>query len=126
MEQRFAPALEKLQKLFEDATIFLQVPIRFALIGGLAVSAWGVVRATQDIDLLADSDPRPLRNPTLQRRLGAFLEQQGCIAEWRAGGSDDPIPLLLRLGLPRRVERERERKSAGPIGDGWKPLPIFS
>jgi hypothetical protein len=101
MEQRFAPALEKLRKLFEDATIFLQVPIRFALIGGLAVSAWGVVRATQDIDLLADRDPRPLRNPTLQRRLGTFLEQRGCVAERRAGESDDPIPLLLRLGLPR-------------------------
>lgn len=101
MERRFAPALDTLRKLFEAASLSVQVPIRFALIGGLAVSAWGVVRATQDIDLLADSSPSPLRNLALRRHLGAFLDQQGCTAEWRVGEPDDPIPLLLRLGLPR-------------------------
>lgn len=101
MERRFAPALDTLRKLFEAASLSVQVPIRFALIGGLAVSAWGAVRATQDIDLLADSSPSPLRNLALRRHLGAFLDQQGCTAEWRIGDPDDPIPLLLRLGLPR-------------------------
>jgi predicted nucleotidyltransferase len=28
--------------------------IRFVLIGGLAVNAWGVVRATRDVDIVAD------------------------------------------------------------------------
>lgn len=100
MEQRFGPALDELWKLFEGASASLQIPIRFALIGGLAVSAWGVVRATQDIDLLAGSDPSPLSNLTFRRQLQKFLEQQGCTAEWRVGDPDDPIPLLLHLGLP--------------------------
>lgn len=101
MEQRFAPALRTLRRLFEDASVSIQVPIRFAVIGGLAASAWGVVRATEDIDLLADSNPSPLRNLPLRRDFGAFLEQRGCTAEWRVGEPDDPIPLLLRIGLPR-------------------------
>lgn len=101
MEQRFAPALRKLQKLLQDASLALQIRIRFALIGGLAVAAWGVVRATQDIDLLADSNPSPLKNTDLQRRLERFLERRSCRAEWRVGGIDDPIPLLLRVEMPR-------------------------
>jgi hypothetical protein len=103
MERRFAPALRTLQKLFRDASHALQIPIRFALIGGLAVSAWGIVRATQDIDFLADSDPSPLRDLALRGRLQKFWEQRGSAVEWRSGGADDPIPLLLRLGLPRRA-----------------------
>jgi len=49
MEPRFAPALRTLGKLFQQASTALTIPIRFALIGGLAVSVWGIVRATQDI-----------------------------------------------------------------------------
>lgn len=101
MEQRFAPALRTLQKLLRDASLALQIPIRFALIGGLAVSAWGVVRATQDIDLLADSTPSPLRDLALRGRLQRFWEDRGCTVEWRVGATDDPIPLLLRLEMPR-------------------------
>ena len=43
MEQRLGPALVELNELLEKASI------QFALIGGLAVSAWGIIRATQDI-----------------------------------------------------------------------------
>lgn len=100
MEQRFAPALRTLQQLLRDASISLQTPIHFALIGGLALSAWGVVRATQDVDLLADSNPSPLRDLMLRGRLQRFLERRRCRAEWRVGEPDDPIPLLLRLNLP--------------------------
>lgn len=101
MEQRFAPALRTLHRLLRDASTVLQTPIHFALIGGLALSAWGVVRATQDVDLLADSSPSPLRNLTLRGRLQRFLERRRCRVEWRVGEPDDPIPLLLRLRLPR-------------------------
>jgi len=101
MEQRFAPALKKIQELLEAASRQLTTPIRSALIGGLAVSAWGVVRATQDIDFLADSDPSPLGNTKLRTDLKKFIEQQRCHAEWRVGEPDDPIPLLLRIKLPR-------------------------
>ena len=57
MEPRFARSLRALQKLLRDASSELRLPLRFGLIGGLALSAWGVVRATEDIDLLADSTP---------------------------------------------------------------------
>jgi hypothetical protein len=57
------------------------------------------VRATQDIDLLADSDPSPIRTPRLRDDLKRFFEAKRCTVEWRFGDSDDPIPLLLRLNL---------------------------
>jgi hypothetical protein len=60
----------------------------YALIGGFAVSAWGVARATQDIDLavaLGTSDPY-----VLATRLGATYEP---------GGIDDPLQGVFRLNL---------------------------
>lgn len=101
MEQRFAGALHDLQKLLLDASLDLKIPIRFALIGGLAVSAWGVVRATEDVDFLADSSPSPLRNLAVRHAMQKRIEGRGYTAEWRVGGTDDPIPLLLRVGMPR-------------------------
>lgn len=80
MEQRFARALRKLQRLLRDASLSFQSPIRFALIGGLAVATWGAIRATQDIDLLADSDPSPLKDLDYRDRLETFLERRGCQA----------------------------------------------
>lgn len=106
MEQRFVSALRRLHRLFEDASTELQTTIRFALIGGLAISAWGAVRATQDIDLLADSDPSPISDRHLRDALAKYLAKRNCVIEWRIGAADDPIPLLLKLGLPgarRRV-----------------------
>lgn len=100
MEQQFEHALRTLQKHLSDASGDLGISIRFALIGGLALSAWGVVRATADIDLLAHSDPSPLRNSGLRDRMKGFLEARRCTVEWRTGDPDDPVPLLLRIGLP--------------------------
>jgi hypothetical protein len=54
MEQQLAPALGRLRILLEEASTALHIPVTFALIDGPAISAWGAVRATQDIDLLAD------------------------------------------------------------------------
>ncbi len=99
MEQPFARAVTRLQKLVEAASVELQIRIRIALIGGLAVSAWGPIRATQDIDLLADSDPSPIGSRSVRDNLQKFFEAKDCAVEWRIGNSDDPIPLLLRLHL---------------------------
>ncbi len=66
--------------------------IAHALIGGLAVAAWGAPRATEDIDLLADATRSP--------QLDTTLRQAGFEPEWRRGGPDDPVPLLLRLTQP--------------------------
>jgi hypothetical protein len=60
----------------------------YALIGGSAVSAWGVARATQDIDLavaLGTSEPQALAT-----YLGATYEP---------GGIDDPLRGVFRLNL---------------------------
>ena len=106
MEQQLAPALGRLRNLLEEASTALHIPLTFALIGGLAISAWGAVRATQDIDLLADSDPSPISDRDLRDALAKFLAKRNCAIEWRIGAADDPIPLLLKLGLPgarRRV-----------------------
>ncbi|HEX9144484.1 MAG TPA: hypothetical protein VGA09_09455 [Candidatus Binatia bacterium] len=99
MEQPFARVVDRLQKLLEAASVELQIRIRIALIGGLAVSAWGAIRATQDVDLLADSDPSPIASRSVCDDLQRFFEKKHCSVEWRAGDPDDPIPLLLRLNL---------------------------
>ncbi|MEO7197127.1 MAG: nucleotidyl transferase AbiEii/AbiGii toxin family protein [Solirubrobacterales bacterium] len=35
--------------------------VRFVLIGGLALNAWGVIRGTKDIDVVVDRDPQNVR-----------------------------------------------------------------
>lgn len=100
MAARFAAALRNLSRLFQRTATAGVTEVRFALIGGLAVSAWGHVRATQDIDVLADSTPSPVQEIAIRKTLATFWEAQGCVVEWRSGAADDPIPLLLRLTLP--------------------------
>lgn len=95
------PALVELNELLANASKELHASIQFALIGGLAVAAWGVIRATQDIDVLANSDRIPLVNTRLRNELKDFLDRNGWRAEWRVGDADDPIPLLLRVNLPQ-------------------------
>jgi hypothetical protein len=62
----------------------------FALIGGLAVSAWSPPRATQDVDLLVLIDSNNLNH------LVKALCDAGINAELRRGGVDDPVPCLIR------------------------------
>ncbi len=71
------------------AAVFQERGVLYALMGGLAVAAWGAPRATEDIDLLADVSP--------SAELDRALRAAGFEAEWRRGAADDPIPLLLRL-----------------------------
>lgn len=61
----------------------------YALVGGFAVSAWGVARATRDIDLavaLGATDPA---------RLAAYLK-----ASYHPGDPDDPLRGVFRVELP--------------------------
>jgi len=99
MDQRFAPALSEFHRLFAQCGTQLKLDLRFALLGGLAVSTWGVIRATQDIDFIADCDPSPIGNIALRDNIQRFLKAQDSSAEWRVGGADDPIPLLLHVVL---------------------------
>jgi hypothetical protein len=105
MDPRLAPALRKLNRLLAGAAVDLNAQLRFALLGGLAVSTWGVMRATQDIDFLADCDPSPIRDVTLRDKMAKFIEGQNCRADWRVGDYDDPIPLLLKIELPGALGR---------------------
>jgi predicted nucleotidyltransferase len=81
-----APFEEVLERV---VGVFERTGIAHALIGALAVAAWGAPRATEDIDLLADAAP--------SARLDAALGEAGFVPEWRRGDADDPVPLLLRL-----------------------------
>jgi hypothetical protein len=101
MEPRFLPALSKMHKIFLAVSRELRTPVNHALIGGLSVAAWGMVRATEDLDFLADSDPSPIGDLNLRDLLRGSLERQRCRVEWRVGDHDDPVPLLLRIDLPR-------------------------
>jgi len=100
MDLRLAPALRELNRLLAAAALELNTHLRFAVLGGLAVATWGVIRATQDIDFLADSDPSPIQSLALRDKLAKFIERQNSRADWRIGDYDDPIPLLLRIELP--------------------------
>ncbi|MFO0701343.1 MAG: hypothetical protein U0236_19145 [Nitrospira sp.] len=60
----------------------------YALIGGFAVSAWGVARATQDIDLAV------ALGPSEPQALAAYLE-----ATYEPGDIDDPLRGVFRLTL---------------------------
>lgn len=60
----------------------------YALIGGFAVSAWGVARATQDIDLAV------ALGPSEPQALAEYLE-----ATYEPGDIDDPLRGVFRLNL---------------------------
>jgi len=138
MDLRLAPALRELNRLLAAASLDLNTQLRFALLGGLAVSTWGVMRATQDIDFLADSDPSPLQNLALRDNLANFIERQNCRADWRVGDYDDPIPLLLKIELPaalsnvgadilwahKRWQREALQRAIDVDVDGTK-IPVL-
>ena len=48
------PSFDELLRRLVDAQV------RFVLVGGLAVNAWGVVRGTKDVDIVVDRDPANL------------------------------------------------------------------
>ena len=49
------PAFDQLLRRLVEADV------KFVLIGGLAVNAWGVVRGTKDVDIVVDADPANLK-----------------------------------------------------------------
>lgn len=67
--------------------------VRFVVVGGLAVNAWGHLRGTQDVDLVPDPDPENLRRlATLMVELGGSVE----VAEGRLAPS--AVSTFLRAG----------------------------
>lgn len=67
-----SPEPFQLQALLER---LIEAEIRFVLVGGLAVGAWGYVRGTKDVDLVPDPAPENLeRLASLLRELGGKVE----------------------------------------------------
>jgi predicted nucleotidyltransferase len=69
--------------------IFRKNQIRYAMIGGYAVAAWGEERATRDVDLLCGAGDSKL--------LTSALNSGRIPYEHRIGDSDDPISEVIRI-----------------------------
>jgi len=83
-----APAFDELLERLVAADI------RFVLIGGLALNAWGVVRGTKDVDIVADPDPDNLRRlAQLAEAAGGRVQTGPSIA-----GSRSSIAALFEAG----------------------------
>ncbi|HET9226356.1 MAG TPA: hypothetical protein VFR31_06795 [Thermoanaerobaculia bacterium] len=81
--------------LREEVSALLEAAeIRHALIGALALSAYGVNRASLDLDLFA-TDPA-----CLQPDLWADLENRGISVEIRKGDLTDPLAGVVRFRAP--------------------------
>ncbi len=65
--------------------------IEYGVVGALAASVYGTVRATIDADALVSMSPSRLAG--LQKK----LRKAGLVATLRRGDSDDPIPALLAI-----------------------------
>ena len=80
-------------RLRELLTRLIEADVRFVLVGGLAVNAWGYLRATRDVDFVPDPDPENLaRLDALLRGLGGKVDVGGKLL---AGGA---ISTFLRTG----------------------------
>lgn len=75
--------------------------IRFVLVGGLAVNAWGYLRGTQDVDVVPDPDPENLAKlDALLRELGGKVDVGGQLL------TADSIATFLRTGDRTLVQTE--------------------
>jgi len=80
----------RLRKLLER---LVAAEIHFVLVGGLAVNAWGYLRATRDVDVVPDPDPANLSKlNSLLRELGGKVEVDGRLL------TSDAITTFLRTG----------------------------
>jgi hypothetical protein len=59
--------------------------VRFVLVGGLAVNAWGYLRATRDVDFVPDPDAENLaRLDAVLRDLGGKVDVDGKLLDGNA------------------------------------------
>jgi len=80
----------RLRQLLEQ---LVAAEIRFVLVGGLAVNAWGYIRATRDVDIVPDSFPDNLeRLDAVLTGLGGRVDVDGRLLDSNA------ISPFLRTG----------------------------
>ncbi len=97
------------RELATVASLLKSQGVPFALIGGWAVISWGFVRASDDIDFLAD-----LSAPKRRALLDAMAKEWE--VEWRAGGQDDPIVGMISA-VPKAGGMPVEILVAGKAAD---------
>lgn len=72
-------------RLQELLTRLIEAEVRFVLVGGLAVNAWGYLRATRDVDVVPDPAPENLeRLDSVLRELGGKVDVNGKLLEGSA------------------------------------------
>jgi predicted nucleotidyltransferase len=80
-------------RLRELLARLIEADVRFVLVGGLAVNAWGYLRATRDVDFVPDPEPENLaRLNSLLKDLGGKVDVGGKLL---AGSA---ISTFLRTG----------------------------
>lgn len=80
----------RLRELLER---LVEAEVRFVLVGGLAVNAWGYLRATRDVDVVPAPDRENLEKlDTLLRDLGGKVDVGGRLLD------SDSISTFLRTG----------------------------
>ena len=80
-------------RLRELLARLIEADVHFVLVGGLAVNAWGYLRATRDVDFVPDPDPENLaRLNSLLNDLGGKVDVGGKLL---AGSA---ISTFLRTG----------------------------
>lgn len=80
-------------RLRELLARLIEADVRFVLVGGLAVNAWGYLRATRDVDFVPDPDPENLaRLNSLLTDLGGRVDVDGKLLAGTA------ISTFLRTG----------------------------
>jgi hypothetical protein len=105
-------------RLRELLARLIEADVRFVLVGGLAVNAWGYLRATRDIDFVPDPDAENLaRLDALLRDLGGKVDVDGKLLDGNA------ISTFLRTGDRTLVAAE-----LGQIGvlRGLPQVPPFA
>ena len=71
----------------------IEAEVRFVLVGGLAVNAWGYLRGTRDVDVVPDPAPENIAKlDALLRALGGKVDVGGRLLE------PDAITTFLRTG----------------------------
>jgi len=103
----------------------VEAEVRFVLVGGLAVNAWGYLRATRDLDVVPDPAPDNLAKlDSLLRGLGGKVDVGGRFLDSSAIGTflrtGDRALVLTELGqvdvlqglpqIPRFEELEEQAK----------------
>jgi|HubBroStandDraft_6_1064221.scaffolds.fasta_scaffold1596497_2 hypothetical protein len=90
------------RQIAETAAALNAIGARFALIGGLALASYKVVRATQDVDLLVEAEPvgRAPRTPAKSQRQCAACRVAASRLLRRRRPCQPSKPWFKKLALP--------------------------